>query len=50
VLYPVPASREPDPDSAATAERLARLGGGICRPVRTLADIPAALTVLLSGR
>src|SRR5215831_12991925 len=50
VLYPVPASRQPDPDSAATAERLARLGGGICRPVRTLADIPAALTVLLSGR
>jgi gas vesicle protein GvpN len=50
VLYPAPAGQEPDPDSAAAAERLARLGGGICRPVRTLADIPAALTLLLSGR
>src|SRR5215472_8670844 len=50
VLYPVPAEREPEPGSAATAERLARLGGGTCRPVRTLADIPSALTLLLSGR
>jgi magnesium chelatase subunit D len=50
VLYPVPSEREPEPGSAATAERLARLGGGTCRPVRTLADIPSALTLLLSGR
>jgi magnesium chelatase subunit D len=50
VLYPVPAGQQSDPDSAAAAERLARLGGGICRPVRTLADIPSALTLLLSGR
>jgi magnesium chelatase subunit D len=50
VLYPVPSEREPEPGSAATAERLARLGGGACRPVRTLADIPSALTLLLSGR
>ncbi len=49
VLYPVPAEREPEPGSAATAERLARLGSGICRPVRTLADIPSALTLLLSS-
>jgi gas vesicle protein GvpN len=50
VLYPLPAGREPEPGSAAAAERLARLGGGICRPVRTLADIPSAMTLLLSGR
>jgi gas vesicle protein GvpN len=50
VLYPMPPGREPDPGSAATAERLARLGGGMCRPVRTLGDIPSALTLLLSGR
>jgi len=50
VLCPQPAGREPDPASAGTAERLARLGGGTCRPVRSLADIPSALTVLLSGR
>jgi magnesium chelatase subunit D len=50
VLCPLPGDREPDPASAVAAERLARLGGGACRPVRSLADIPAALTVLLSGR
>ncbi|HXZ65145.1 MAG TPA: MoxR family ATPase [Streptosporangiaceae bacterium] len=50
VLCPQPTGRELDPASAETAERLARLGGGICRPVRSLADIPSALTVLLSGR
>jgi len=50
VLYPVPVGQESDPGSAATAERLARIGGGVCRPVRTLADIPSALTLLLSGR
>jgi magnesium chelatase subunit D len=49
VLYPMPAGREPEPGSAATAERLARLGGGSCRPVRTLADIPSVMTLLLSG-
>jgi len=50
VLCPLPAGREPDPESLAGAERLARLGGGLCRPVRTLADIPSALTLLLAGR
>jgi magnesium chelatase subunit D len=50
VLYPMPAGREPEPGSVATAERLARLGGGTCRPVRSLSDIPATLTLLLAGR
>jgi gas vesicle protein GvpN len=50
VLCPAPAGTEPDPASIAAAERLARLGGGISRPVRTLAEIPGALTRLLSGR
>jgi hypothetical protein len=50
VLCPAPAGAEPDPASIAAAERLARLGGGISRPVRTVAEIPAALTRLLSGR
>ena len=50
VLCPLPAGREPDPESLMGAERLARLGGGLCRPVRTLADIPTALTLLLAGR
>jgi magnesium chelatase subunit D len=50
VLCPMPAGREPDPASAIMAERLARLGGGTCRPVRSLAEIPAALTLLLAGR
>jgi Mg-chelatase subunit ChlD len=50
VLCPLPSGREPDPESLAGAERLARLGGGLCRPVRTLADIPSALTLLLAGR
>jgi len=50
VLCPAPAGTEPDPASIVAAERLARLGGGISQPVRTLAEIPAALTRLLSGR
>jgi Mg-chelatase subunit ChlD len=50
VLCPLAASTEPDPASLAAAERLARLGGGISQPVRSLRDIPAALTRLLSGR
>jgi magnesium chelatase subunit D len=50
VLCPVPAGREPDPASAAGAERLARLGGGTYQPVRSLSEIPAALTLLLAGR
>jgi gas vesicle protein GvpN len=50
VLCPLPLGSEPDPDSLQAAERLARLGGGISQPVRTLAEIPAALTKLLSGR
>ena len=49
VLCPLPAGAEPDPESVAAAERLARLGGGISQPVRTLRDIPGALTRLLSG-
>jgi len=50
VLCPQPPDREPDPQSLAAAERLARLGGGVSQPVRTLAEIPAALTKLLAGR
>jgi len=50
VLCPLPAGREPDPGSLAAAERLAQLGGGTSQPIRTLADVPAALTRLLSGR
>jgi magnesium chelatase subunit D len=50
VLCPAPAETEPDPASIAAAERLARLGGGISQPVRTLAEIPAALTRLLAER
>jgi hypothetical protein len=50
VLCPLPAGTDPDPGSLAAAQRLARLGGGISLPVRTLADVPAALTRLLSGR
>jgi magnesium chelatase subunit D len=49
VLCPLPAGAEPDPESFAAAQRLARLGGGISQPVRTLRDLPAALTRLLSG-
>ena len=50
VLCPAPAGTDPDPASITAAERLARLGGGISQPVRTLAEIPAALTRLLSDR
>ena len=50
VLCPAPAGTEPDPASIAAAERLARLGSGVSQPVRTLADIPAAMTRLLSER
>jgi gas vesicle protein GvpN len=50
VLCPQPAGSEPDPASIQAAERLARLGGGVSQPVRTLAEIPAALTRLLAGR
>ena len=50
VLCPLPLGHEPDPGSLLAAERLARLGGGISQPVGTLAEIPAALTRLLSGR
>jgi magnesium chelatase subunit D len=49
VLCPVPAGRAPDPASAATAGRLAGLGGGTSRQVRSLSDIPAALTLLLAS-
>jgi len=49
-MCPLPAGAEPDPESFASAERLSRLGGGISQPVRTLRDIPAALTLLLSSR
>jgi magnesium chelatase subunit D len=50
VLCPLPLGREPDPESLPAAERLARLGGGISQPVRTVTEIPAALAKLLSGR
>ncbi len=50
VLCPQPLGHEPDPESLLAAERLARLGGGISQSVRTLAEIPAALTKLLAGR
>jgi magnesium chelatase subunit D len=50
VLCPVPLDRDPDPASLAAAERLARLGGGVSRPLRSLTDIPATLTTLLHGR
>jgi magnesium chelatase subunit D len=49
VLCPLPADSEPDPESLAAAAQLAQLGGGISLPVRSVADIPAALTRLLSG-
>jgi magnesium chelatase subunit D len=49
VLCPQPAGRELDPVALQAAERLARLGGGFSQPVRTLAEIPAALTKLLAG-
>jgi magnesium chelatase subunit D len=50
VLCPLPLGSEPDPESLLAAERLARLGGGISQPVRSLAEIPASLTRLLAGR
>ncbi len=50
VLCPLPSGTQPDPASVAAAARLAGLRGGISQPVRTVADIPAALTRLLSGR
>ncbi len=59
VLCPMPASPVPAdpllagplqiPSSLDAAARIARLGGGISQPVRTLGDIPAALTALLAG-
>ncbi len=47
VLCPMPPGAEPG--AADAAARIARLGGGISRPIRTLADIPAALTTLLAA-
>jgi magnesium chelatase subunit D len=49
VLCPVPPDRPADPSSFAAAERLARLGGGISQPLRSLTEIPATLTKLLHG-
>jgi len=49
VLCPLPAGAAADPESIATAARLARLGGGISQQVQTVAEIPAALTRLLTG-
>jgi magnesium chelatase subunit D len=49
VLCPLPAGTEPQPGSIDAAARIARLGGGISQPIRTLADIPAALTALLAA-
>ncbi len=48
VLCPQPAGSDPDPASLAAADRLARLGSGISLPVRSLADVPSALTRLLA--
>ena len=48
VLCPLPAGSPPNPESTAAAARLARLGGGLSLPIRTLADIPPALTRLFS--
>jgi magnesium chelatase subunit D len=50
VLWPQPAGREPNLETLRAAERLARLGGGVSQPVRTLAEIPTAMTRLLGGR
>ncbi len=50
VLWPQLAGREPNLETLQAAERLARLGLGVSQPVRTLAEIPAALTRLLAGR
>ena len=50
VLCPQPAGRAVDAESLQAAARLARLGGGVTRPVGTVAEIPAALTRLLAGR
>jgi Mg-chelatase subunit ChlD len=47
VLCPLPSGAEPDPESVAAAARLARLGGGVSQPIRTVRDLPAALTRLL---
>ncbi len=55
VLYPLPATPAPaglrsNQESVDAAARLAKLGGGTSQPIRTLADIPAALTTLLAAR
>ena len=50
VLCPVPPGRPAEAEALAAAARLARLGGGISQPVRTLADIPAALSRVLTVR
>jgi Mg-chelatase subunit ChlD len=47
VLCPLPGDRPADPEAEGLAAALARRGGGLSRPVRTLADIPAALTAML---
>jgi magnesium chelatase subunit D len=49
VLCPLPAGNPPGPDSLAAAQRLARIGGGVSRPVRALADVPAALSTVLTA-
>jgi magnesium chelatase subunit D len=50
VLCPLPAGSEAKPGSIDAAARIARLGGGTSHPIRTLADIPSALTTLLGSR
>ena len=50
VVCPQPEGAEPEAGSLAAAQRLARLGGGLCVPVRTVSELPAALTRLLAGR
>ncbi len=50
VLCPVSADDPAGPGTLAAAQRLARIGGGVSRPVRALADVPAALTSVLTAR
>jgi magnesium chelatase subunit D len=48
VLCPVPGAGA-SPAAEVAAARLARLGGGISMPLRTLSDVPSALTRLLAS-
>lgn len=50
VLCPVPSGLAAESGSLSASQRLARLGGGMSQHVTTLAEVPAAITLLLSGR